>query len=67
MQNVLKMCKASSRTLCAICANEDSKEYSENCVKITKMRFDSLSTSNEAATDLFRKGAKRVPLMKFLG
>lgn len=58
MQNVLKMCKASSRTLCAICANEDNKENCENCVKNMKMRFDSLS--NEAASVLFRKGAKRV-------
>lgn len=58
MQNVLKMCKASSRTLCAICGNEDNKENCENCVKNMKMRFDSLS--NEAASVLFRKGAKRV-------
>lgn len=58
MQNVLKMCKASSRTLCAICANEDNKENYENCVKNMEKRFESLS--NEAASVLFRKGAKRV-------
>lgn len=56
MQNVLKMCKASSRTLCAICANEDNKENYENCVKNMKKRFESLS--NEAASVLFRKGAQ---------